>query len=279
MRAGIVCCSNGQSQKQEKIITALEQVLLKAGIVPVFSPFIYERRPAFSAEGKARAECVNEFYADHRISAVFDISGGDIANEILPFLDYEMIAGSDKSFWGYSDLTTVINAIYAKTGKVSVLYQIKNLVYQDSGRQQADFFGTVLGGKEDLFRFGFRFIQKKSMKGIVVGGNIRCLLKLAGTPYWPDMREKILLLESRSGMVPQMVTYLNQLKQIGVFEQIRGIILGTFTEMEREECTPAMTELVRHYAGETLPIVKTDEIGHGVDSKAILIGREITLSC
>ncbi len=34
------------------------------------------------------------------------------------------------------------------------------------------------------------------MDGIVVGGNIRCLLKLAGTPYWPDMREKILLLES-----------------------------------------------------------------------------------
>ena len=32
------------------------------------------------------------------------------------------------------------------------------------------------------------------MEGIVVGGNIRCLLKLAGTPYWPDMREKILLL-------------------------------------------------------------------------------------
>ena len=51
------------------------------------------------------------------ITDIYDISGGDIANEILPYLDFEVIKNSGKRFWGYSDLTTVINAIYEKTGK------------------------------------------------------------------------------------------------------------------------------------------------------------------
>ncbi len=116
------------------------------------------------------------------------------------------------------------------------------------------------------------------MQGIVVGGNIRCLLKLAGTPYWPDMNGKILLLESLGGLVPQMTAYLNQLKQIGVFEQINGILLGTFTKMEEEKALPSMTELVKRYAGKELPIAKTNEIGHSANAKAIVIGKEMNFT-
>ena len=110
-----------------------------------------------------------------------------------------------------------------------------------------------------------------------MGGNIRCLLKLAGTPYWPNMNEKILLLESLGGEVPQMVTFLNQLKQMGVFEKINGILLGTFTTMEKNACTPDIVTLVKQHAGENIPIAVTKEIGHGVDSKAVVIGDYIYL--
>lgn len=68
------------------------------------------------------------FYRDPEVKAIFDLSGGDIANEILPYLDFKIIARSHAVFWGYSDLTTILNAIYAKTGKSSVLYQARNLV-------------------------------------------------------------------------------------------------------------------------------------------------------
>ena len=115
------------------------------------------------------------------------------------------------------------------------------------------------------------------MQGIVVGGNIRCLLKLAGTPYLPNMTGKVLLLEALHGTVPQMVTYLNQLAQMGVFEQINGILLGTFTQMEEENMQPGMIELVQRYAGTRISIAKTEEIGHGTDSKSIMIGREISV--
>lgn len=292
-KVAIVCCSNGRKQSDREKLELLKNTLLQIGLVPVFGDYIYEKASVFSGTGKERAESLMEFYRDKEIQAIFDISGGDIANELLPYLDFHTIAESHKMFWGYSDLTTIINAIYARTGKKSVLYQIQNLISavneQDecagaSTKQQTrgskalsqteDFISTVFEGTDSLFSFEYEFIQGDQVQGIVVGGNIRCLLKLAGTEYWPDMREKVLLLEGLHGTAPQMTTYLNQLQQIGVFEKVNGIILGTFTEMEEKNCQPTMTDLVKKYAGNKLPILKTWEIGHGSNSKGIVIGQE-----
>ena len=136
---------------------------------------------------------------------------------------------------------------------------------------------TVLQNGSDLFEWEYEFIQQREMHGGVVGGNIRCFLKLAGTEYMPDLKGKILLLESYSGTVAKMETYLCQLQQLGAFEKVAGILLGTFTEMEAEKCTPGIEELVKRTAGENMPIAVTKKIGHGTDSKGIVIGRELEL--
>ena len=114
----------------------------------------------------------------------------------------------------------------------------------------------------------------KTVEGIVVGGNIRCFLKLAGTEYFPDVTDKILLLEARSGNPAQIVTYFAQLEQLGVFKKVKGILLGTFTQMEREQPVSAVYSLLKRYINEELPVVKTEYIGHGEDSKAIQIGKK-----
>ena len=115
------------------------------------------------------------------------------------------------------------------------------------------------------------------MKGIVVGGNIRCFLKLAGTRYFPALDNKVLLLEAHGGEVPQMTTYLSQLKQIGAFEKVNGIVLGTFTAMEQKACVPDIVTLVKEYVHPETPIAVTKDIGHGDDAKGILIGKEICI--
>lgn len=273
-KAAIVCCSNGQKEEYRERLEKLGDALKGVGLMPVFGECVYQREGVFSGTGRERAKSLMDFYRDQDIKVIFDISGGDIANEILPYLDYDEIAGQDKFFWGYSDLTTVINAIYTKTGRPSVLYQVRNLIYEDAGKQICDFVHTVMEGQEDLFTFPYEFIQGNRMEGIVIGGNIRCLLKLAGTEFWPDMKGKILLLEAYSGEVPQMVTYLSQLKQLGVFDQVNGILLGTFTGMEEGHCEPSMTELIREYVKIEIPIAQTRYIGHGVDSKGIIIGEK-----
>lgn len=272
-KIGIVCCSNGQKISCREKIKDLEKTLLSLGLIPVFSGYIYEKEDVFSGTAKERAHALMDFYRDDEIKEIFDISGGDIANGILPYLDYGVIADSEKLFWGYSDLTTVINAIYAKTKKASVLYQIRNLIYQHKEQQIADFTNTVIHQKEDLFRIKHHFIRKKEMHGIVVGGNIRCFLKLAGTEYMPDLQDKILLLESLSGTVAKMETFLCQLEQNGAFDKVSGILLGTFTEMQEKNCMPSIESLILKFAGKDMPVAVTMDVGHGTDAKAAMIGQ------
>lgn len=288
-KVGIVCCSNGQKITNQNKIEQLNATLLSIGLRPVLSPFIYEKETVAAGCAKERAESLMEFYRDEEIKTIFDISGGDIGNEILPYLDFDVIGKADKMFWGYSDLTTVINAIYAKTKRTSVLYQVKNLIGIDGEMQRADFEQSVIAGNQmentkqstigagALFDFPYHFVRGTELEGIVVGGNIRCLLKLAGTDYFPDMTDKILLLEAMSGEVPQMVTYLSQLQQMGVYEKIKGILLGTFSKYEENPQNPPIEELVMRYVPENIPIVKTDFIGHGTDSKAVRIGERLSL--
>ena len=270
---GIVACSNAQKRSFEKKNNRLIEYLESIGRDVLISECIYGSTSEFSGTGKERAVELMKMFINPDVIDIYDISGGDMANEILDYLDFKKIQESSAVFYGYSDLTTVINAIYTKTGKPSVLYQIKNIVDEEYGEIQKYRYNNPY----ELFNVNFRMVQGKSIKGTVVGGNIRCFLKLAGTEYFPDMTGKVLLIESLGGRVPQMVTFLSQLKSMGVFKKISGIIMGTFTTMEEEQCKPDMISLVKEFAGPNMPIAKTEDIGHGHDSKAMWIGKEIEI--
>ena len=218
------------------------------------------------------------FFKDSSIKAIFDVSGGDLANGILDYLDFEIIKNNPKPFFGYSDLSVVINSLYSKTGMKTYLYQIRNLIEDNTNKQIEEFKSTFMENGNELLTFNYEWIQGNSMDGIVVGGNIRCFLKLSGTEYMPDFEDKILFLESLSGDVPKMATYLTQYKQMGVFKKVKGIILGSYTEMEREKYSPSIIEIIKEIVNNSnMPIVKTNEIGHGKDSKCIIIGERIKM--
>ena len=270
-KVAIVACSNGQSREYESQNIELVKFFEAHSIEVVRSVCIYEKDGIFPGTIAERAEELMKMFSDDSIDEIYDISGGDIANQILDYLDYERIRNSQATFWGYSDLTTIINAIYAMTGKSSVLYQVKNMVWGDFIEEQRERFVE----RSNLFNPEFEFVCGNKIEGVVVGGNIRCFLKLAGTRYFPELEGKVLLLEALSGDVPQISTYLAWLKQLGAFEKINGILLGTFISLEKNGGD--VCKLVKEYAGD-LPIAKTNEIGHGNDSKAIIIGEQIILS-
>lgn len=277
-KAGIVCCSNGQEHIKKEQVEQLLQVLLKLGITPVCSDYIYEKDYNTHSSGTAveRAATLMNFYRDETIDAIFDISGGDIAIEILPYLDYQVISESNKQFWGYSDLTTVIQAVFTKTGKTSQLFQIRNLI-RPGQSNQVNLFQDYLNGGKELFHFSYQFVRGEQMKGILLGGNIRCMLKLAGTPFWPDMSGKILFLESLSGDIPKLISFFSQLKLLGVWEQVTGVLLGTFTEMEEKGYILTVSKLLLDMTDAKLPVAVTKEIGHAANSKALVIGKNYIL--
>ena len=274
-KIALVVCSNGKKIEDRARLEKLEVVLKEMSLVPVFSSYIYEDKFGRSTSAKWRANELMKFYEDHSIKAVFDISGGDLANEVLDYLDYDIIRKKNKPFFGYSDLTTVLNAITTKTQQVTYLYQIMNII--DSVERRADFEKTLLNNKDGLTDISWQFLQGESVEGIVVGGNIRCFLKLAGTEYFPNLDNKVLFLEGMSTTIEGLITHLPQLKQIGVFNKISGLLLGTFTKIEQNFQIEDIYEILKDFVPENIPIVKTVEVGHGKDSKMLLIGQKIKL--
>ncbi len=279
-RIAIVALSNGQSKEDMAQIKALRAFLAEHEIESVESPYLLQREGFLSAQTPMkRAGVVNDFFKDPSIDAVFDVSGGDMANEVLPFLDFETILKSRAALWGYSDLTTVINAIYQKTKKASVLFQMKQVVRDDSHLQRRRFAEYLAKGeKSDLFLPRWTKLQgeinmEKMQNATVIGGNIRCFLKLAGTAYMPRLHGNVLFLEALGGTVPQLSTYMAQLSQLDGFAHLQGILLGSFTQMERQDCHPTAYEILKPYLPPSTFVAQTKEVGHAATAKALVIGR------
>ncbi len=271
-----VSCSNGLSRACKNQVESLVSFCEAHGFRVLQSPYLYApgNAPAYSAQQRGLA--LMSYFNNRSVSYIFDLSGGDMANEVIPFLDFDQIKASAATFCGYSDLTTLINAFACKSAKSSVLYQPRHITQNPP--LQPCFFGQLSSKSGSLFDFSYRFLQGNSLSGRVIGGNIRCFLKLAGTPFFPSCKDTVLFLEAYSGTHPKLCTYFAQLSQMGVFRQVGGILLGTFTEFEQTPSNESVFPLLAPYLPPNLPVAQTQQIGHEVSSLALMIGGTLNLA-
>ena len=274
-KVALVVCSNGKAREDKVKLDNLEKTLLDLGLVPVYSNYLYKDEFGRSASSEIRSEELMRFFTDKSIKAIFDISGGDLSNEILDYLDYDIIKKHIKPFFGYSDLSVVLNTITAKTGEPTYLYQILNITGNEDIKDS--FKKTILNNKSNLVNISWEFFQGEEISGIVAGGNIRCFLKLAGTQYFPDLENRVLFLEGLGTTVESLITHLAQLKQMGVFDKISGLLLGTFTNIEKIYNKNDIYSIVKDFTAKDLPVAKTSEVGHDINSKMITIGGRINI--
>ena len=272
-KIALVVCSNGKNIEDKERLEKLESILVEMGLVPVFTKYIYKDKFGRGAKAQVRAEELMSFYKNKEIKAIFDISGGDIANEILDYLDYDVIKRNYKPFFGYSDLTTVLNALRSQTNEVNYLYQILNIIESEEIKTRVE--NTFMKNKQTLFDVKWKFLQGSRIEGEVIGGNIRCFLKLVGTRYFSEVENKVLFIEGLGTSIEGLVTHLAQLKQIGVFDKISGLLIGTFTKIEKEISVEELFELIQEYIPSSLAVAKTQEVGHSKNSKALKIGEKI----
>ena len=272
-KIALVVCSNGKNIEDKDRIEKLEDILVEIGLVPIFTKYIYRDKIGRAAKAQVRAEELMSFYKNKEIKAIFDISGGDIANEVLDYLDYDVIKRNYKPFFGYSDLTTVLNALGSQMNEVNYLYQILNII--ESKKIRTSFENTFMKNEQTLLDIKWKFLQGSSVEGEVIGGNIRCFLKLSGTRYFPEVENKVLFIEGLGTSIEGLATHLAQLKQIGVFDKISGLLIGTFTKIEKEISVEELFELVQEYIPSSLAVAKTQEVGHAKNSKALKIGEKI----
>ena len=272
-KIALVVCSNGKNIEDKERLERLESILVEMGLVPVFTKYIYKDKFGRGAKAQVRGEELMSFYKNKEIKVIFDISGGDIANEILDYLDYDVIKRNYKPFFGYSDLTTVLNVLRSQTNEVNYLYQILNIIESEEIKTSVE--NTFMKNEQTLFDVKWKFLQGSRIEGEVIGGNIRCFLKLAGTRYFPEVENKVLFIEGLGTTIEGLATHLAQLKQIGVFDKISGLLIGTFTKIEKEISVEELFELVQEYIPFSLAVAKTQEVGHAKNSKVLKIGEKI----
>lgn len=273
MKAALVGCSNPLKGAYLPVVDQLAKILEDRGLEVVVSEFLTD--DTLIGRGEKRARELESFFLDPEMGHIFDISGGDLANTVLGHLDLDTIKDSQAVFYGYSDLTTILTAL-AKNGNQAVNFQLRNcLVNKDL--LKSGYFDRLLAGKEknkELDELEVTFVRGSKMAGPVYGGNLRCLLKLAGTPYWPDFTGSILLLEAYRGRPELVASLLEQCRETGIFDQISGVLLGTFSELNKMGKSNLPEEILLDLLPANVPIAKTEFIGHRPDAKAIRLGQE-----
>ncbi len=233
--------------------------------------------PALPPAPERAAELMG-FYADADVRAVFDVSGGNLSNELLDRIDYAFLAAHPKPLFGYSDLTALLNAVHARAARPAVLYRPST--WSAGRRAPAGPVPETLARRERAV-FAARILSAgERMSGPAVGGNLRCFLKLAGTGYMPDLCGKILALESLHGTPAQVLSGFCQLGQLGV----RGRVRRPARHVHRARARPgarvrtAVPRAGRARASDrVLPVAATDRLGTAPTRSRLVLGREYTL--
>ena len=225
-----------------------------------------------------KANDINTMFGDESISAIICSQGGGTANGCLPLLDWKLIQDNPKIFCGFSDISVLLNAIYARTGLVT--FHGSDVAWgfgwKPSEYDIAEFTGRLIEGKTGkIAAAGERkTVRGGRAEGRLMGGNIMCLLKLAGTPYWPDFSNAILFMEGYT-VGPDDCDYMfNQLMQMGVFDDVRGVIVGHVHSLQTAkhevmQMEDVLLDVTKDY---TFPILKVDDFGHECPNTIIPVG-------
>ena len=218
-----------------------QESLQALGLKPKVGQHVLSRFGYLAGNDEHRAADINNAFADKEVKAIFCLRGGWGAARLLPFVDFEVIADNPKIFMGYSDITTLLNAIYARTGLVTFHGPNGGSPWHDFSvtkmRQilfDADTITMNPHPKKDgtlTYRSNrIQTIVPGTTKGPLVGGNLTLVTNLLGTPYFPNVDGHLLLLEEIGEYVYRCDRMLTQLGNAGVLDRVAGVVLGSFTD-------------------------------------------------
>lgn len=185
-----------------------------------------------------RANELNQMFADPDIDAIFCLRGGYGAMQILPFLNFDMIADHPKLLIGYSDITALHIALQQKSNLVTVHgpmpasdlisaseFTIESLLAVLTSSQSVSRLENPPGEKVECLVSG-------NAAGVLTGGNLALIASLLGTPFEINTRGKILFLEDVGEESYRIDRMLTQLALAGKFAEAEGIILGSWTDCQ-----------------------------------------------
>lgn len=280
--------------------------LLKLGLSVSFSKHAEEETDFGSSSIESRISDLHEAFKDKKVNGVLTAIGGFNANQLLPYIDYKLIKKNPKFFCGYSDITALNNAIYAKTGLVNysgpqygtfgmkngnayTLDYFKKCVFQKTPFEikpsiewSDDVWYKDQENRTYIPNEGMQIIHEGNAKGTLIGGNICTFILLHGTKYMPSLKNSILFLEDDDGfgkMFDLMFDrHLTSILQQEGANKIKGIMIG-----RPQKAVEFNTEKIRKIINSkkelnNIPVISGVDFGHTTPILTLPIGGTASIS-
>ena len=271
---GVIAPSNYIEKDDLEYINASIALMEASGFKVKFGKYVFEDTLGYGTSPEKRAADINWAFKDDEVKAIMCVKGGEDSNTTLDYIDYEMIKEHSKIICGFSDNTSILNAIHEKTGLVTYHGPtFKSLTSWETGYAYKQFIKTfaentdslIMGEPEDEYTT----IQAGQATGELVGGNLSLFTKLICGKYAVNLQDKILFLEELGfEAAPEMVnSNIYYLKQNGVFDRIAGLWIGNYEHPSKV----SIEKIIKNAIGDEykFPIIKSDNFGH-IDKKIII---------
>lgn len=271
---GVIAPSNYIEKDDLEYINASIALMEASGFKVKFGKYVFEDTLGYGTSPEKRAADINWAFKDDEVKAIMCVKGGEDSNTTLDYIDYEMIKNHPKIICGFSDNTSILNAIHQKAGLVTYHGPtFKSLTSWETGYAYKQFIKTFAENTESLImgepEDEYTTIQEGQATGELVGGNLSLFTKLVCGKYAVNLQDKILFLEELGfEAAPEMVnSNIYYLKQNGVFDRIAGLWIGNYEHPSKV----SIEKIIKNAIGDEykFPIIKSDNFGH-IDKKIII---------
>jgi muramoyltetrapeptide carboxypeptidase len=220
-------------EKLKKAITNLESLGLNVHL----SKNIRAQKGFTAGSIKQRVDDIHEMFSKNEIKGIWCARGGYGCAELLPHIDYSLISKNPKILIGFSDITALLHAIHMKTGLITFHGPVASSEFTPFTFEALKNILFNPQPKHTISKATYAMRTGKA-EGIITGGNLTLLAAAAGTPYIPDFKEKIVILEEIGEKPYRIHRMINQLKQATNLFESAAILMGQFWD-----CEPGKGEL------------------------------------
>jgi muramoyltetrapeptide carboxypeptidase len=251
-------------------------VLETMGFRIFYDESIFNQHGFLAGTDAQRADQVNRLFADSSVHAIICARGGYGSMRILPLLDFRTIQTHPKIFLGFSDISALLAVLYDRCGLVTFHGpMVTTLANATEKTIMAMKTALTSGAPLELIPEDGKVIKPGVCSGVLAGGNLTTLCHLVGTPYAPNFKGKILLLEDVGEMTYRIDRMLTQMKSAGCFNGVAGLMLGAFKKCgQPNEIVEIFDDL---FHAVDIPILAGFDIGHGEHNLTVPIGLSATL--
>lgn len=298
----IIAPSRSMKILNEEIKNTANQRFLDLNLKLSFGKHIYESDDFNSSSIESRLDDLHLAFSDKNVKAIITVIGGFNSNQLLKYIDWELIKNNPKIFLGYSDITALNNAIFAKTGLVTYsgphystfgqkLYFDFTLEYfqkclmtndpfeiKSSDSWSDDPWYLDQNKRELIANPGHLIINHGKAEGTILGANLCTFNLLQGTEYFPDLDGSILFIEDDYETVPHTFDRdLQSLIHLPNFNKVKGLVIGRFQKKSKmsDELLKKIIKTKKELEG--IPVITNVDFGHSDPKITFPIGGTVKL--